>query len=104
MTHHAMMYYSPAAITPAARCAIAMIVSIGFTPDEVGKVLASATYRPGTPQTAWSGLTTDVRAFAPIRHDAIWWNVASWVWFGPKPARSSASLQAACGAAVPSGR
>jgi hypothetical protein len=35
----------------AARWAMPMIVSIGFTPDDDGNVLASATYSPGTPHT-----------------------------------------------------
>ena len=32
-----------------ARCASAMIVSIGFTPDALGNADASATSRPSTP-------------------------------------------------------
>ena len=48
-----------------------MIVSIGFTPEDVGKVLASATYNPGTPHTWCSGVTTEVRALAPMRQEAI---------------------------------
>jgi len=50
---------------------MAITVSIGFTPDAVGKTLASATYRPRIPHTRCSASTTDERALAPIRHDAI---------------------------------
>jgi hypothetical protein len=50
---------------------MAITVSMGFTPDALGKVLASATYRPRIPQTRCSASTTDVRALAPMRHEAI---------------------------------
>jgi hypothetical protein len=56
---------------PAARCAIAITVSMGFTPDALGKVLASATYRFRIPQTRFSASTTDVFLLAPMRQDAI---------------------------------
>jgi hypothetical protein len=55
----------------AARCAIAITVSMGFTPDALGNVLASATYRFRIPHTLFSASTTDVRRLAPMRHDAI---------------------------------
>ena len=55
----------------AARCAIAITVSIGLTPDALGKVLASATYKPRVPHTRCSGSTTDAAALVPMRHDAI---------------------------------
>ena len=48
-----------------------MIVSMGFTPEALGKVLASATYSRATPWTWLSAFTTDVAASSPMRHEAI---------------------------------
>jgi hypothetical protein len=44
--------YRASAILAAARVAIAMIVSCGFTPSAPGTVLPSTMYRPGT-SCAW---------------------------------------------------
>ena len=55
----------------AARCAIAMIVSIGLAPDAEGNTLASATHRPGMSYTAFSGFTTDLLRSTPMRQVAI---------------------------------
>ena len=49
----------------------AITVSMGFTPDALGKVLASATYRLRIPHTRFSASTTDAVALDPMRHDAI---------------------------------
>src|SRR5689334_13475830 len=55
----------------AMRCATAMIVSIGLTPEGVGKVEASATNKRRTSQLSPFGSTTDCERRLPIRHVPI---------------------------------
>lgn len=52
--------------------AIPMFVIIGFTPLADGKTLASATYKPCTPQTLPWESTTPVLGDGLIRHVPIW--------------------------------
>ena len=49
----------------------AMTVIIGFTPEDAGKRLASATKRPPMPRTAPCSSHTDVRGSAPMRQVPI---------------------------------
>lgn len=59
--------------TPRAiQSAIAMTVIMGLTPLAEGNTLASATYRPPTPQTRPRGSTTPSAARALIRLVPIW--------------------------------
>jgi hypothetical protein len=53
-----------------------MIVIIGLTLTEVGRRLASATYRPGVPRTVPSGSVTLSAGSAPIRAVDIGWKAS----------------------------
>lgn len=52
-------------MTPAARCAMPITGSIGLTPDDVGKTLASATYKSRTPQTSSSSAARSAKSGPP---------------------------------------
>ena len=67
------MRSAAAAIASAVRCASAMIVIIGFVPEEVGKALASPIQTPVVSCSSPQGPATLVCGSFPIRQVPIWW-------------------------------
>ena len=61
------------ALTAAVRRAKAMIVSIGFVPDAVGKALASPIQTPGASWSSPHGSATELDGSRPMRQVPIWW-------------------------------
>src|SRR4051794_17573102 len=64
-----------AAIACAVLWASAMIVTIGLTPEAVGKALASPIHTPGVSWSSPIGFATLVSGSRPIRQLPIWWAV-----------------------------
>ncbi len=59
------------------------MVIMGFTPDAVGKRLASATKSRFTACVSPTAFTTDVARRLPRRQVPIWWKVKYSVWLAP---------------------
>lgn len=78
----------------ATMCASAMIVSIGLTPEAVGRALASATNRLRTSKVSPSGAMAPRDGLAPMRQDDIWWALPRMKLLLGKPALATCSSHA----------